>query len=261
MNDNIKQEDIQEEDIQEEESSRADEIDIISDRTLFKKIVKALADEIKEKSLLCLTAPEVGYNYRIFAINFNGDIQFFTNPKISRGYSKMKISEKMHFTRERYLEKDYIVFYFDEVVLNYQTVKGLPECNKFISPASDLVQSCVNKLDGIFPSDPEIGLEVLEGFDNLTDDEQLQIINMFREYQLKLKDYVNEEISKDEELSKISKAIEFMDKVAAGEIEFEKLEKDSSKEKDIKALNRSMNKRVMSSFVGTKRTKRHKKKR
>ena len=50
-------------------------------------------------------------------------------------------------------------------------------------------------------------------------------------------------------------------KVAAGEIEFEKLEKDSSKEKDIKALNRSMNKHVMSSFVGTKRTKRYKKKR
>lgn len=250
MNDNIKQEDIQ-----EEKSSRADEIDIISDRTLFKKIVKTLSDEIKEKQLLCLTAPEVGYNYRIFAINFNGDIQFFTNPKISKGYSKMKISEKMHFTRERYLEKDYIIFYFDEIVLNCQTIKGLPECNKFISPASDLVQSCVNKLDGIYPSDPEIGLEVLEGFDSLTENEQLEIINMFREYQLKLKNYVNEEISKDEELSKMSKAIEFMDKVAAGEIEFEKLENNSSKEKDIKTLNRSMNKQVMSSFIGTKKRK------
>lgn len=205
-------------------NERADEIDIIKDESLMNKIVSRLKTLIKKNKCLALSAPQIGYNYRIFCINFNGDIRTFINPMIVK-------STGLHLSRESCVSisnnEEYLLLRNDEIIAMYQTptifkYDNKPEQNKFINEAASLFQQMTNLLDGILISD--IGEKLPDNFDELSDEEQTAFVdnyvNTIKEFTKSITDMVNE----DPELKQQLDAIDFMTKVSTGEIKLEKNE-------------------------------------
>ena len=67
----------------DELSNRCDEIDVRKDATLMREITKSLKDTMRSKELVSLSAPAIGYDKRIFCLNFEDtEIKTFINPVI-----------------------------------------------------------------------------------------------------------------------------------------------------------------------------------
>ena len=102
----------------------------------------------------------------------------------------------------------------------YMTPMNKVESTHLVGKAAFVAQHQIDHLDGI--TLPELGLEIFDDFDQATDEERQQIIDMYLEsLDLKLKD-LRKEIDEDETLSKTNDAITFMEKVQRGEITLEK---------------------------------------
>ena len=198
-------------------SNRADEIAIASNREEVNQIVQELKDTIIENKLTHLTAPQIGYDKRIFCINFDGDIRTFINPMIIK-------TDEVILSREHCasLPNDYIIPRHKEIVAAYQTPTGKSESNRFIEPVSHIFEQCQDLIDGVLLSD--YGLEVTEDFDNATDEEREEVIEYYLTSLNELYNKLNEEIENDEWLKKTRDAIDFMDSVVKGETKLTPLE-------------------------------------
>lgn len=191
-------------------SDRADEIAIASNRDTVNQIVGELKDTIFENHLTHLAAPQIGYDKRIFCLNFSGDIRTFINPMI------IKIGDTI-LSREHCssLPNDYIIPRHKDIVVAYQTPTGKSESNRFEEPVSCLFEQCQDLLDGVLLCD--YGLEITEEFDNATDEEREEVIEYYLHSLNELYERLNEEIESDEMLKKTKDAIDFMDSVVRGE--------------------------------------------
>lgn len=199
-------------------SVRAKEFGISSHREELQQITTALKDTITEHNLTHLTAPQLGYDARIFCINFNGDIRTFINPMI------IKTEEDVVLSREHCasLDHDYIIPRHKEIVAMYQTPTGKSESNRFLEPVSLIFEQCQDLIDGVLLSD--YGLEITEEFDNATDEEKADVISYYIEHLKELSKELDEEIENDEMLKKTKDAIDFMDSVVRGETKLEQTE-------------------------------------
>ncbi len=83
--------------------------------------------------------------------------------------------------------------------------------------AAYVLQHEIDHLDGMLLSD--VSLEVDEEFDNASDDEKNDIINMYLDSLDLQKKNIDEAIESDPESKKLSDGIKFMEGVARGEIE------------------------------------------
>lgn len=209
--------------------NRADEINTFDNRGKTREIVGALKRTLKDyPDLIALSAPQIGYNARIFCIRFNDNqIKEFINPMISK-------TDGLHLTRERcksISDKEYIVPRNDRIIAIYQELPFKTQSNKFDGAVAEVFQQMTNLLDGILIDD--IGLEVLPEFDKASKEEQDEVINWYID-QLKSRDAsLNEEIEKTPELKQVQDAINYMTKVATGEIELYK-EEEKKPEADAK---------------------------
>ena len=108
-----------------------------------------------------------------------------------------------------------------EVTVMYQRPTGQPETRKLLGLAADVFQQCMDDIDGILLSD--IGLEIDDNWDNLSEEERQEIIETYLDsLDLRQKE-LQQEIQDNSELKEINDAIEFMTSVYKGEtkIEFE----------------------------------------
>lgn len=207
-------------------ASRCDEISPFAEEARVTKIVNDLKDTlINNPKLVALCASQLGHFVRIFCIKFaNKEIKSFVNPMITK-------SEGLHLCREfnpSIPGKEYIMPRNDKIIVTFQTPTGKIEENIFEGVVSEVIQQQINMLDGVLLSD--FGLEVLPEFDKASKEEQDEVINWWLD-DLKLKnDKLTKEIDSNEDLTKVKKAIEFMTKVASGEIKTEQVEvnKDGS---------------------------------
>lgn len=193
-------------------SERAEEIDTRKDNKLVQEIVLALKNKIRERDLAALSAPQIGYNKRIFCINFNGDIRTFINPIITavKGFelSREKCSSipKKEFIRPRH----------NNIDVCYMTPLGKIESRKFLGLAAKVFQHHMDHLEGLLLSD--IGLEIDADFDKASEEEKQKIIDMYLDsLDIKRKD-LNTEVEADPELKKTADAIDFMTKLQRGEV-------------------------------------------
>lgn len=189
---------------------RAEEIDASVDKKEVKEIVEDLKDTLNNSNLTALSAPQIGYNRRVVCIRFDDEIKTFINPMLMK-------SQDLHFQRtfSLYTDKEYIVPLFDTIIVAYQKPNGHVEANKFEGLASHVMQLYMNLLDSVLVED--YGLEVLEGFDGLKEEEKDKIISMYLE---QLKEYNKnymEEIEKDEMLKQTYDAIRYTTSVVTGE--------------------------------------------
>ena len=185
-------------------------------------IVLEIKNTMRANDMLAMSAPQIGYYARIICMDFNGFIRTFINPIITK-------SEGFELSRESCHSlggKTYIRPRNNKVDIIYQTPLGKTESATLVGYAAKLFQHHIDHLDGILLSD--IGLEIDADFDNASQEEREQILDMYLEsLDIKVKD-INTEIENDVETKKISDAIKFMQSIESGEtvIETEELTKE-----------------------------------
>lgn len=196
-------------------SGRSDEIDVRKEGREAQEIVRELKAVVREKNLTGLSACQIGYNKRILVINFNGDIRSFINPIIT-GATGLELSREKCSSIP---DKTFIRIRNNNISVAYQTPLGKVESRKLFGLAANVFQHHLDHLDGLLLSD--VGLEVDEAFDNASDEEKGEIINLYLDSLDIRRKELKEEINNNDELKQMSDAIDFMEKVQKGEIEFD----------------------------------------
>ena len=75
-------------------TTRAEEIDYEKDYTLMKEIIAKIKKTMRKNNLTSLSAPAIGYNKRIFCVDFSDkEIKTFINPMVL-------LTQGMELTRE-----------------------------------------------------------------------------------------------------------------------------------------------------------------
>ena len=200
----------------EQLSERCDEIDTRKENQLMREIILDLKQTLRENPTgVGLSANQIGYDKRIFVINFNGDIRSFVNPIISnvKGFT---------LNREACLSlpgKSYIRPRHNEIQVIYQTPLGKTESRKIVGLAAYVFQHELDHLDGLTLAD--IGLEVGEDFDNASEEERNEILKMYLDsLDIKQKE-IEKQVEEDKDLKQTSDAIKFMEEVQKGNVQLE----------------------------------------
>lgn len=193
-------------------AERCDEIDIRKDNELMREIILNLKETLREhKTGVGLAAPQIGYNKRIFVINFNGDLRTFINPVISE-------ANNLTLNREGCLSlpgKEYIRPRHSKITVMYQTPLGKIESRQMFGLAAFVFQHELDHLDGLLISD--IGLEVDKAFDEATEEERDKVIQAYLDSLDIKQKQLSKEIEEDPELKQQADAIKFMESVQKGE--------------------------------------------
>ena len=201
------------------------EIDTRKDGKLMQEIILALKNTMKEKNLISLAAPQIGYDKRIFCIRFGDkDYRTFINPAIENNMNVTMSREKCSSIPG----KEFILPRFNKIKFWFTTPMSKVESGTLVGRAAHVFQHALEHLNGALISD--IGLEIDELFDQATEEEREEVLKMYAEsLDLRLKQ-LNEEISNDKELKEIDDAIKFINSVKDGSTVLEKVE--TKKEKD-----------------------------
>ena len=142
-------------------SIRCDEIDTKKQNAEMRQIILDLKHTLAEHKDGCgLAASQIGYDKRIFVINFNGDIRTFINPVIAD-------AKGLTLNRESCLSipgKTFIRPRHTEIMVMYQTPLGKTESRKMFGMAACVFQHELDHLDGLILSD--VGLEIGEDFNH-----------------------------------------------------------------------------------------------
>lgn len=204
------------------ELGRAEEIDTQKENKLVREIVSKIKRTMRKNNLTSLSAPAVGYNKRIFCVDYSdNEIKTYINPVVS-------LREGIHLSREvcsSIPNKEYIIPRNNVINIYYQRPNGEVKIQEFKGLASNVLQHELDHLEGITLDD--MGLEIDKDFDEATDEERLEIVNMYLDsLDIMLKD-VKEDIENNEELKVISDRLNFTEAVVSGKVKL-------MKEEDIK---------------------------
>ena len=206
---------------------RAQEINRENEGELLKEIISNIKKTMKKNNLVSLSAPAIGYNKRVFCLDFSdNEIKTFINPVIVNK-TELKLAREICSSLPN---KEYILPRHYEVDIIYETPTGKIKTNKFKDVASYVVQHELDHLEGVTLED--IGLEVDEDFDSATEDERQEIITMYLESLERRQKILDEEINNDEELSVVSDRLKFTEALASGKITFEHLEELVNKDEE-----------------------------
>lgn len=204
------------------ELGRAEEIDTEKENKLVREIVSKIKRTMRKNNLTSLSAPAVGYNKRIFCVDYSdNEIKTYINPVVS-------LREGIHLSREVCSSipgKEYIIPRNNIINIYYQRPNGEIKVQEFKGLASNVLQHEIDHLEGVTLDD--MGLEIDKDFDEATEEERLEIINMYLDsLDIMLKD-VKEEIEEDSELKAVSDRLNFTEAVVSGKVKL-------MKEEDIK---------------------------
>ena len=196
-------------------SERSDEIDVAKQGKLVQETNIKLKTIIKEQGLTALSAPAIGIAYRIFVIKFGDKLKCFINPMIQK-------AEGLELSREKCSsipDKEFIRPRNSKIHVIYSTPLGKIESVMLAGKAATVFQHEMDHLDGLLISD--VGLEIDKDFDEATEEERLEVINMYLDsLDIKRKE-IEKEIENTPELKQLSDAIDFMEAVQTGKVDIE----------------------------------------
>lgn len=192
------------------------EIDTIKQNNEMRQIIVDLKDTIRaHENCIGLAAIQINQPWRMFVINFSGDLRTFINPVI---YD----AKGLTLSREGCMSfpgREFIRPRSNEIRVTYQTPLGISESIKLVGKAAEVFQHELDHLNGLTLAD--IGLELPKDFDKMSEDDKAKIIKDYMEsLDLKQKQ-IKESIEKDEDAKQLDDAIKFMTKVQKGEVEFD----------------------------------------
>ena len=203
---------------------RAQEINREKDGKLLREITANIKKTMRKNGLTSLSAPGIGYNKRVFCIDFSDqEIKTFINPVITN-------AEGLQLAKEICSSipgKEYIRPRNTTVDIIYETPTGKIKTNRFSDVAAFVIQHEIDHLECVTLED--IGLEIESDFEEATQDERNEIINMYLDsLDLRQKD-LDTEIESDDELKVLSERLKFTEALAKGEITFDKLDELTNK--------------------------------
>lgn len=199
-------------------SVRSKEIDLRTENKEAREIISEIKKTMRAKNLASLSAPAIGYQRRIFCIDFKDkEIKTFVNPIIVR-------AKGLQLSREKCTSipgKEFVRPRNNEIEIMYQDPMSRPQSRKLVGLAAIVFQHEQDHIDGLLLSD--VGLEVDELFDNASDEEKQEVIEAYLDsLDLKQKD-LQAEIQEDKELKQIDDARKYMESVYKGETKIEGL--------------------------------------
>ena len=203
---------------------RAQEINREKDGKLLREITSNIKKTMRKNGLTSLSAPGIGYNKRVFCIDFSDqEIKTFINPVITN-------SEGLQLAKEICSSipgKEYIRPRNTIVDIIYETPTGKIKTNRFSDVAAFVVQHEIDHLECVTLDD--IGLEIESDFEEATQEERNEIINLYLDsLDLRQKD-LDTEIESDDELKVVSERLKFTEALAKGEVTFDKLDELTNK--------------------------------
>ena len=202
-------------------SERAVEIDVRTQATEMREIIKALKDTMRAKGLSSLSAPAIGYNRRIFCIDFkDSEIKTFINPIIAQAKGMQLSIEKCVCIPD----KEFMRPRNNDLMIIYQRPTGQIENRQIVGMSAIVFQHELDHLDGLLISD--VGIEIDEDFHNATEEEQQEIINAYLDALDIKKKEIDTEINTNPELKQLSDGIDFMESVYKGETKIEPIKEE-----------------------------------
>lgn len=175
--------------------------------------VKALKAKLnKYPDLYALSAPQIGINQKVICVKYSdGVIKEYINPVPleSSGY---------HLVREKdvcFPDKEYIAPRPDKILVRYQLESAKPEQNILKGVVAEVFDRMLNYLQGVTLED--YGLEIMEGYDEATPEEQQAIIELYLKSLKTRAEVLNDNIEHDKDAKELSEAIRFMESVEKGE--------------------------------------------
>ena len=211
----------------EQLSEVSDNIDVKGDNEEMRQIILTLKETMREKNLKSLSAPQIGIKKRIFCVKDSKGIHSFVNPMIKK-------STEMTFSREIdecFPDKEYIYPRNGRIVVNYQTPLGDFKSTNVVGYSAFVFQRMIDHLNGVLISD--IGLEIDELWDKASEEERAEVLKQYMESLDLVSKQLDEEIAKDENLTKQKKAIEFEHALIAGDVVVEQRETTEEESKQI----------------------------
>ena len=206
---------------------RSEEVQLNDDNKLIREITANIKRTMRKNNLVSLSAPAIGYNKRIFCIDFSDkEIKTFINPLVTR-------VEGIELTREVCSSipgKEFIRPRNSLVEVMYQTPLGKIKSRIFKGLAAHVIQHEMDHLDGITLAD--IGLEIEDDFNDATDEERFEIINMYLDSLDLTKSELEKDFTQDESLRKEYEADKFVELLAQGKIEVTALQAEEEKEEN-----------------------------
>ena len=202
-------------------SERAVEIDVRTQATEMREIIKALKDTMRERGLSSLSAPAIGYNRRIFCIDFkDSEIKTFINPIIVQAKGMQLSIEKCVCIPD----KEFMRPRNNDLMIIYQRPTGQIENRQIVGMSAIVFQHELDHLDGLLLSD--VGIEIDEDFHNATEEEQQEVINAYLDALDIKKKEIDTEINTNPELKQLSDGIDFMESVYKGETKIEPIKEE-----------------------------------
>lgn len=211
-------------------STRAIEWDVRGNQAISTELVQKLEQALDEnEDLLFVCSQEVGYKERAIDIRFSDDSYVFMNPVLKK-FDRVMLSREY----DRITQKEYIVPRFSNLEVVFQDCLGAVKAVKLEGVSALIMSQALDMLDGVYSHD--IGLEILPEFDEASKEEQDAVIQEYLNSLTQMYNYLDNELSSDEESKQEWNAIKYMMEKSKGNIEFEK-EKPLSKRKQ-KMLNK-----------------------
>ena len=202
-------------------SERAVEIDVRTQAAEMREIIKALKDTMRAKGLSSLSAPAIGYNRRIFCIDFkDSEIKTFINPIIAQAKGMQLSVEKCVCIPD----KEFMRPRNNDLMIIYQRPTGQIENRQIVGMSAIVFQHELDHLDGLLLSD--VGIEIDEDFHNASEEEQQEVINAYLDALDIKKKEINTEIETNPELKQLSDGIDFMESVYKGETKIEPIKEE-----------------------------------
>ena len=199
---------------------RADEINPLDARGTVNMLIAKMN---KYPELYALAAPQIGIKERVIVLKFDGNnYREYINPRIFK-------SQKYHLVREKdisFPDKEFISPRPGKIFIEYQNKWAAPETDVMKGNTAEVFDRMMNYLDGIPLED--YGLEVLPEFDEASEDEKQQVVDMYLNSLKTRSELLNANIEQDKDAKELRDAIKFMEGVEEGKIKLEPLETEKN---------------------------------
>ena len=168
-----------------------------------------------DKTILALSAPQLGIDSRIFCIRFNDTIKTFINPIVTKK-SNYVVKPETFISMPG---KEILITRPEELTVVYYTDEFKYEENKLLGAAARLFDQHCQLLDGVLPSD--LGLvsdvEADGSLADLSEEEIAQVIEIYKQFIKAKTAGLQKQIEEDEEVKKQYNALKFTEKVINGD--------------------------------------------
>ena len=200
-------------------STRFDEINVFENQAAVRKCVSDLKDTMKaNKDLICLSAPQLGYNYRIFCIRFaDENIQTFINPMTTKVEGRCLMIEH---TLSR-PDKEYMIQRPERLMAGYQKVNGQYNELSLKHPLAAVFQYMLDMIDGtLFFKHDMLGLPIDKDYYKASKEEKEELHNWYFEtYLPERMSYLEKQAEEDEGIKNLQTQIKYYKSIIDGTTE------------------------------------------